>query len=206
MKAKPFYSFVAIVCVLVASFGNVFAAQSPTEQLRPCIDKVTDILVNDAKVVQGEMNKVDRIMDAVKEGFDFQEMSKRVLGKKWRSLSRAEQEEFVELFTQLLKYSYVTKMEQYTNQSVEYGKQRIKGNRAEVRTLLVDADRKIPVLYIMLLHGEQWLVYDIVVEGVSLVRNYLEQFREILRKDDFAGLTHQIEMKIVELRKNTITG
>lgn len=207
MKDKFFSSlFVFVVCAWSISFGHAFASQGPTEQLRPLITKITEILASNTPSENGGMNKVERIMDVVKEGFDFKEMSKRVLGKKWRNLSNTEREEFVDLFTQLLKYAYVTKMDNYSNQQVEYGKQRIKGDRAEVQTVLVDGDRKIPVSYIMLLKGEQWKVYDIVVEGVSLVRNYLEQFQEILRKEDFAGLTRQIEMKIVELQKNSTTG
>jgi len=204
MKAKfaPYlFIFTFFTCVTLLS--SAFASQEPTEQLRPFLTKITDILANNTTVESGEINKIDQIMGTVKEGFDFEEMSKRVVGKKWRSLSNTEREEFVDLFTQLLKYAYVTKMDKYsTNQRIEYIKQRIKGNRAEVQTLLVDGDCRIPVSYIMLLKGEQWMVYDIVVEGVSLVRNYLVQFRKIIRKDNFEGLTHQIEMKIVEFQQN----
>jgi len=208
MRAKfaP-YLFIFTIFSCVTLFGSAFASQDPTEQLRPFLTKITGILANNTTAENGEINKVDRIMDVVKEGFDFREMSKRVLGKKWRSLSNPEREEFVDLFTQLLKYAYVTKMDKYsTKQRVVYLKQRIKGNRAEVQTLLVDGDWKMPVSYIMLFKGEQWMVYDIVVEGVSLVRNYLVQFRAIMRKDDFEGLTHQIEMKIVEFQQNATAG
>jgi phospholipid transport system substrate-binding protein len=65
-----------------------------------------------------------------------------------------------------------------------------------VQTLLVDKDKSIPISYIMLLRGEQWMAYDVVAEGVSLVRNYMEQFREIIKKDGYAGLVKQIEEKI----------
>ncbi len=204
MRAKltP-YLFIVTVCTCITLFGSAFASQGPTEQLRPFLDKITGILAGNPAVTNAEMNKIDQVMDVVKEGFDFQEMSKRVLGKKWRSLSNQERREFVDLFTQLLKYAYVAKLNGYTDQHVEYVKQRIKGNKAEVKTVLVDGDRRVPISYIMLLKHEQWMVYDVVVEGVSLVRNYLEQFREIIRKDKFDGLTRQIELKIVEFQRNS---
>jgi phospholipid transport system substrate-binding protein len=208
MKTKlASYLFIFTFFSCVTLIGSAFASQDPTEQLRPALTKITGILANDTVRENGKIHKVDRIMDVVKENFDFMEMSKRVLGKKWRSLSNPEKKKFVDLFTQLLKHAYITKMDKYsTKQRVEYIKQRIKGNRAEVQTLLVDGNWEIPISYIMLLKGEQWLVYDVVVEGVSLVRNYHEQFRSIMRKSDFNGLTHKIEMKIVEFQQKAIAG
>ena len=142
------------------------------------------------------------MISVVREHFDFREMSKRVIGQQWRSLSPEEQGEFESLFTQLLQYAYVGKIDDYTGQQVQFTQQRIKGERAEVQTLLVDKDKSIPVSYIMLLRGDQWMAYDVVVEGVSLIRNYMEQFNEILRKDGYPGLVTQLKQKIVELEKD----
>ena len=105
------------------------------------------------------------------------------------------------MFTRLLQYAYVEKIDEYSGQQVQFTQQRIKGERAEVQTLLVDKNKSIPVSYIMLLRGDQWMAYDVVVEGVSLVRNYMEQFSEILRKDGYPALVKQIEGKIAELEK-----
>ena len=192
-------------CMWCGPRDNALALPDPTEQLRPFVAQIIHVL-SDPKVDGAAESKVDRIMEVAKEGFDFREMSKRVLGRHWKKLSSEEQEQFVELFTELLKYAYVSQMESYTDQKVEYAKQRIKGKRAQVQTVLVDGERKIPVSYIMLLRGEQWKVYDVVVEGVSLIRNYLEQFQEILRKDDFRSLTQQLKNKIAEFQKSTIVG
>jgi phospholipid transport system substrate-binding protein len=98
-----------------------------------------------------------------------------------------------------LQYAYIGKVEDYIDTKIQFGKQRIKGNRAEVQTQLVDANKSIPVSYIMILKGDQWMAYDIIVEGVSLIRNYMEQFRSILRKEKFSGLIDQMESKILEL-------
>lgn len=200
------YLLVVLFCSLVMVCENAAASPQPAEQLRPFIDKIVTILKDDHAVSSKSQDKVERIMDAAREGFDFKEMSKRVLGKKWRTLSPAEKVQFEQLFTELLKYAYISQVDKYSNQRIEIGKQRVKGKRAEVKTLLVSGDKQIPVSYIMQLKGDQWKVYDIVIEGVSLVRNYLVQFQEILRKDDFAGLTKQLETKIAELRQGSATG
>lgn len=137
----------------------------------------------------------------VRERFDFQEMSKRVLGKQWRQLSAQEQGHFEDLFTQLLQYAYVGKIDEYSGQKIEFVQQRIKGDRAEVQTLLIDDQRTIPISYILLLKGEEWMAYDIVVEGVSLVRNYMEQFQQILSKDGYSALLDQMKSKISQLEQ-----
>lgn len=196
---------VAAGCLWCGPHDSALALPDPTEQLRPFVAQILQVL-GDSEVDESAESKVDRVMEVAKEGFDFKEMSKRVLGRHWKKLSSEEQEQFVELFTELLKYAYVSKMGNYTSQKVEYAKQRIRGKRAQVQTVLVDGARKIPVSYIMMLRGEQWKVYDVVVEGVSLIRNYLEQFQEILRKDDFGSLTQQLEDKIVEFQKSETVG
>lgn len=206
MRIFTSYLLAVTLCMLVVVVDKTAASQQPAEQLRPFIDKIVTILKENHSVSGQNQDKVDRIMDAAREGFDFKEMSKRVLGKKWRKLSPVEKAKFEQLFTQLLKYAYVSQMDKYSNQRIEIGNQRVKGKRAEVKTLLVSGDKQVPVSYIMLLKEDQWKVYDIVIEGVSLVRNYLVQFQEILRKEDFAGLTRQMETKIAELRQGSATG
>jgi phospholipid transport system substrate-binding protein len=188
--------------VVIFSQSSVFATPDPTEQFRPFLKKVTDTLADPKLKAISKREQSQRIIGVVREHFDFREMSKRVIGQQWRSLSEKEQAEFEQLFTQLLQYAYVGKIDEYSGQQVQFTQQRVKGERAEVQTLLVDKDKSIPVSYIMLLRGDQWMAYDVVVEGVSLVRNYMEQFSEILRKDGYLGLVKQIEDKIAELEKN----
>jgi phospholipid transport system substrate-binding protein len=201
-------TFSFIVSVLF-SFITVFftqpavsAAPDPTEQFRPFLKKITETLADPGLKTIPKPEQSQRIIGIVSEHFDFREMSKRVIGQQWRNLSEKEQGEFEQLFTQLLQYAYVEKIDEYSGQQVQFTQQRIKGERAEVQTLLVDKDKSIPVFYIMLLRGDQWMAYDVVVEGVSLVRNYMEQFSEILRKDGYSGLVKQIEQKIAELEKS----
>ncbi|MGD9948452.1 MAG: phospholipid-binding protein MlaC [Desulfobulbus sp.] len=177
------------------------ATPDPTEQFRPFLDKVTALLADPALKKLSQKEQCQRVIVVVRERFDFQEMSKRVLGRYWSTLSATEQSQFEELFTQLLQYAYVGKIDEYSGQKVEFGQQRIRGERAEVRTLLVDNNRTIPVSYILQLKGGQWMAYDVVVEGVSLIRNYMEQFQQIISKDGYSQLVDQIKNKISQLEQ-----
>lgn len=197
-----FLPLLVLVATLLGTQSAVSATPDPTEQFRPFIDKVTKTLADPGLKTLPKHEKSRRVISVVREHFDFREMSKRVIGQQWRNLSNDEQNEFESLFTQLLQYAYVGKIDDYTGQQVQFTQQRIKGERAEVQTLLIDKDKSIPVAYIMLLKGDQWMAYDVIVEGVSLVRNYMEQFNEILRKDGYSGLVTQIKQKIVELENN----
>jgi phospholipid transport system substrate-binding protein len=176
----------------------------PTEQIKPTVAKIVELLRDTEFQESSRCVQCDRIVAAAKERFDFYEMSKRVLGKQWNQLSQQEKDAFVEKFTQLLQYAYIGRLEAYAEQEIVYKGQRIRGKRAEVQTEMVDKDIAIPVSYIMILKGDQWKVYDIVVERISLVRNYMEQFRQILRKEKYAGLMKQLEQKIKELEQEQV--
>ncbi len=180
---------------------SVSAAPDPTEQFRPFIDRVTSLLADPELKKLSKKEQCQKMIGVVRERFDFREMSKRVLGRHWRSLSGADQEQFEELFTQLLQYAYVGKIDEYSGQKVKFTQQRIRGDRAEVQTQLVERNRTIPVSYILQLQGDQWMAYDVVVEGVSLIRNYMEQFQQIIGRDGYATLVEQIKNKINQLEQ-----
>ena len=186
-----------LLCVLLFAFAvPVFAGDSPTEDLKPALNSLVALLGDET--LKGEEKKVERrkkIMDEIKKGFDFKEMSRRVLGKSWRDIDAAEQENFTNMMTKLLENVYVGKLETYTGGDIEYVGETIKGDRAQVTTLIEDNGVKLPVHYIMRNTNEKWVVYDINIEGVSLVRNYQEQFKSILRKDKYEGLVKVLEDK-----------
>jgi phospholipid transport system substrate-binding protein len=191
-----------MLCLESVSFAYAGQTLDPTEQLRPFADKLISIFTDpDLQGEEMSLPRREKAMKVASERIDFKEMSKRVLGKTWRQLNLDEKENFVALFTQLVEYAYIGKIEGYSKQKVEFKDQRIKGKRAQVNTSIVDTDNVISVSYIMLLNDDKWMVYDIVVEGVSLVRNYMEQFKEILRKDSYASLVKQVEDKITELEQ-----
>ncbi|HBH29149.1 MAG TPA: hypothetical protein DDX99_09950 [Desulfofustis sp.] len=193
MKFKASMLFVFL---LVSVPGFSVTEGGPTEQLKPIIDELVSILADDS--LKGKDHKTERrekIMGVISSGFSFREMSRRVLGRTWNELSDDERDYFVTQMTKLLENVYVGTLESYSGETVSFVGERIKGRRAQVTTLISDGQESIPVHYIMQQVQAQWLVYDINVEGVSLVRNYMEQFRAIIRKEQYEGLIKAIEEK-----------
>jgi phospholipid transport system substrate-binding protein len=174
----------------------VSAAKGPSETIKPVLEDLTRLLNNSE--LQGDAHRDERrqkIMSTIKAGFDFQEMCKRVLGRTWLEISQSEREHFTDLMTKLLENAYIGKLEDYHYKGMEYIEEKVQDDRAQVTTLVEKADVKLPVHYILQLTPKGWMVYDINIEGVSLVRNYMEQFRSILRTDSFKGLVKIIEEK-----------
>jgi phospholipid transport system substrate-binding protein len=184
-----------VLCGL--SFGTVWAIEiSPTADLKPALSDLTAVLGDEN--LKGNAHLVerrDKILSLIKNRFDFREMSKRVLGKTWREIDDKERDRFTALMTKLLENVYIGKLESYSGQEIEFVAEKIKGQRAQVTTLIENGDVKIPMHYIMRKTESTWMVYDINIEGVSLVRNYREQFKSILRKDDYQGLVKVLEDK-----------
>jgi len=172
------------------------AVESPMAQLKPTLKSLTDLLADEG--LKGDAHRDERrsrIMKAIKVGFDFEEMSKRILGRTWQEISPEERERFTRQMIKLLENIYVGKLESYSGQQIEFQEERVKGKRAQVSTTIDNQGVKIPVHYVLNLTDSRWMVYDINIEGVSLVSNYREQFKSILRTDKFAGLMKVIEEK-----------
>jgi phospholipid transport system substrate-binding protein len=177
----------AILAVLLCTGVGQAAVPGPTDQLRGTIDRVIEILKrpelrSDAR--KGERR--DLLRREIKPVFDFEEMSKRALGPNWRERTPREREAFVGLFTELLENAYLGKIDAYRGETINYVKETIDPPYAVVATVIVTSrGQEVPVDYRMLRDGERWRIYDVVIEGVSLVNNYRSQFNAILRKSTF---------------------
>lgn len=187
-------ALIQIVCfVFFVCAAPLYAGESPTEDLKPTLSSLVTLLGDES--LKGDEMKVERrakIMEEVKKGFDFREMSRRVLGKTWREIDEAERDNFTVLMTKLLENVYVGKLENYSGGAIEYVGEKVKGTLAQVTTIVEDGGVKLPVHYIMRKKETVWMVYDINIEGVSLVRNYQQQFKSILRKDKYEGLVETL--------------
>lgn len=178
------------------------AQQNPLEELKDPIDRVIAIL-NDPKYKADESlrsQQRDEIWQAVEGVFDFEEVSKRTLARHWRKFSDSEQKAFADVFGRFLGDTYMDKIQgEYHNEKIVYGDQKvIDGRWAMVRTQIKREALEIPVDYKMKLIDGHWKVYDIVVEGVSLVKNYRIQFNSILRRDKPAQLIEQLKKKRIK--------
>jgi len=189
--------FYIAFCLLCFTALPAFASPGPTDALKPTLRDIMDVINDPA--FSGTEHREDRrekIMSIAASGFNFGEMSKRVLGKTWRGLDQQQRGHFEELFTKLLENAYIGKLEDYSGQEILYKDERIKGKRAAVSTVVKDnGTAPLPVNYVMLEQSGGWQVYDINIEGVSLLRNYREQFKSILRKEKFEGLIKVLQEK-----------
>ncbi|MGX9726604.1 MAG: MlaC/ttg2D family ABC transporter substrate-binding protein [Candidatus Electronema sp. VV] len=167
--------------LLLLAAAPVFAVAqpNPTEQVKPFIERVVAQLKAPDFRNDTVDNRIDRIVTLVSEHFDFQEMSKRVVGRPWQSLPQAQRKQFAARFAKLLGHVYIGKVDAYVEMKIEFGKEQLRGDRAEVKTMFVDSAKSIPVSYVMILKDGKWMAYDVFVEGISLVRNYMEQFKGI---------------------------
>ena len=176
----------------------------PKQELKGTIDQVLEVLRDPA--YQGDENKGvrrEKLRELIHPRFDFAEMGKRSLARYWRKRTPAERKEFVDLFASLLEYSYISKIEAYSKEKIIYHIEREEGEFAEVKTKVVPlSGRDIPIDYRFHKTPEGWRVYDVVIEGVSLVSNYRTQFRRIIRKDSYAELIKRMKNKQQEIEED----
>ena len=177
------------------------AAGGATEAMKSTIDEVLKI-VRDKELKQPGRaeERRQRLEQVVGDRFDYEEMSKRSLGAPWNTLSDKDKQEFVTLFRTLLTNSYADKIESYSGEGVQYLNERIEKDYAEVRTKVLTGKVDIPLDYRLLNKGTDWRVYDVVVDGVSLVNNYRGQFSKILRSSSYSDLVDQLRKKSEKIK------
>jgi len=192
-------SAVLLVFVLSLKLQAAAAAapEPPIDHIRNAVNAIL-VLMKDKDLNRPEMKEErnKRIVKVVHSYFDFREMSMRTLARHWRERTPAEQEEFERLFSKLLEKTYINRVDTYANEEVVYKGQEIRGGKAVVSTVFLRHDTEIPISYSMKLINNQWMVYDVIIEGVSLVRNYRSQFDSIINKEKYAGLVIRMEEKI----------
>ena len=173
-------------------------AGPPTETVKQVIEQALDALKEPGRS-EARRQKVKRIVDP---HFDYQEMAKRSLGPAWGKLSPGQRQEFVALFAQLLEASYSDKIEKYAQRvKIDYTGEITSGDSVEVRTVVVKANDRIPLNYRLMNEGGTWKVYDVVIEGVSLVSNYRSQFSRIIHESSYAELVKRLKTKVSELSR-----
>jgi phospholipid transport system substrate-binding protein len=187
--------FFMLVATLLAN--TAIAEPTPTENVRSSVEAVIALLKDDQ--LDRETRR-DRMREVIEKRFDFRAMSQRTLATNWKKASDAEKQKFTELFGELIQNSYVSKIESYTNETVEYPGEKQKGRKAVVDTLIITSSAEIPVNYKVYLKDGSWQVYDVIIEGVSLISNYRSSYQEIVKRDGFDGLLAKMEEKIRELK------
>ena len=193
-----------VIVALMLSFGPVAmpAAEAgpPTDQLRDGIERIFKTLADpdmsgDAKAVQRRAT-VTRIAGEI---FDFTEMSKRTLGQHWEQRTSAERQDFARLFTELIQRSYFSKVDDHGSEKTIFGSETVEGDHVVVRTkLLLTRGAQMPLDYSMHNVGGRWRVYDLSIDGISLVSNYRSQFNKIIRTSSYEGLVAKFKSNQAE--------
>jgi len=169
-----------------------------TDQVKGTVDQVIKILTDPA--LKGEKKIRERrakIRQVVLQRFGFTEMSKRSLGRYWNERTPEERTEFVSLYTDLLERAYIDRVDGYTGEQVVYLGESIDGDYSEVRSKIVTKrNQEIPIIYRLQLASTNWEVYDVIVEGVSLVNNYRTQFSKIIRTSSYQVLVKKMQVKL----------
>ena len=169
-----------------------------TDQVKGTVDQVIKILTDPA--LKGEKKIRERrakIRQVVLQRFGFTEMSRRSLGRYWNERTPEERTEFVSLYTDLLERAYIDRVEGYTGEQVVYLGESINGDYSEVRSKIVTKrNQEIPIIYRLQLASTNWEVYDVIVEGVSLVNNYRTQFSKIIRTSSYQELVKKMQVKL----------
>ena len=185
------------VMLLAATTGQVCAGDA-SAHIEKTVNKLLAVLKDPA--LQGEGRKEARrqqIRTILRKEFDLALMSRLALGKKqWTKLDSAGQDEFTEVFTELVENTYMGALERYNDEAVKVDKELSgKRGRAVVETRIVSESRELPIHYKMRKKGGHWLVYDMLIEGVSVVKNYQEQFSSFLKKKPYAALVEELRKK-----------
>jgi phospholipid transport system substrate-binding protein len=187
-----------LALLLIVGASGAWAEQ-PIEVVKHVIDKALDILSNPDYTKEQRRQMVKSIVDP---HFDYREMAKLSLGPTWYSISAGQRDEFVRLFADLLEASYSDKIEKYAQRvKIDYTGEIPMGNRAEVRTVVVKPNDRIPLNYRLIQKDGTWKVYDVVIEGVSLVSNYRSQFRRIIHRSSYADLVQRLKNKVSEMKR-----
>jgi phospholipid transport system substrate-binding protein len=189
--------FVILAGLLVLLVAREARAGAPTEQLKGAIDRVLKTLEEPSLKATGKTkerrSEVRKIADDI---FDFTETAKRSLARHWQGRTGKEREEFVVLFGDLLERSYISKIELYGGERILYVGESVDSDQATVRTKIITRQgTEVPVDYRMLKRGDRWLVYDVSVEGVSLINNYRTQFNKIIQTSSYAELVKRMKTK-----------
>ena len=190
---------IGISFALILSAGKAVQASSITDGLKATIDQVISV-VTDPQYQNDRQTRRAKMKGIIFPKFNFLEMGKRSLGsKRWKERSPEERKIFIDVFGKLLENSYANKLESYHDEKINYIDEIVKGKYAMVKTEVIRKNGTVNVDYKLIRGGGEWRVYDIVVEGVSMIKNYRSQFARIIHQDSFDTLMEKLNAKVDKL-------
>lgn len=187
--------FLLIFVLVVPSLAG-----EPTDQIKQTTDKMIAIL-NDPALKDPSKAEERRkaIRNVANERFDWTGMAMRSLARHWRERTNEQKKEFVPLFTDLLERTYMKRIENYSGDKVSYDGEKVDGKYSLVKVrIFTDKQVEIPVVYKLKKKGPEWKIYDVSIEGVSLVNNYRKQFDSIILSSSYEGLVEKLREKVAK--------
>jgi phospholipid transport system substrate-binding protein len=181
---------------LIALPLNLYAATA-TDAVKGGVDTILTKLRDPAFKQKSKQEQIEGIRETINDIFDWTELSKRTLGKNWKKFSPEQQKEFTDLFSTLLENVYADRLLAYSDEKVVFEKEtELKKGRVEVVSHIRLSDGKqVPLNYRMIQKEGKWRVYDIVIEGVSMVKNYRSQFKKLLTNKKPEDLIETLKKK-----------
>ena len=196
-------SFLVVVFAAILAWDpGVVVASQVTEDVKGTINKVIEIIGREGLKDNKEARR-KALREVIDQRFNYHQMVRRALAKNWKDRSDHERREFTGLFKKLLENSYASKLESYSDETINFTDEVVKGKYALVKTEVVRKASTITVDYKLINGAGVWKIYDFVIEGVSMVRNYRSQFSKIIRKDSYEGLVRKLTDKVNELENDT---
>jgi phospholipid transport system substrate-binding protein len=197
MNSKPGVIFILLTLFFILSPLTAFAGE-PTERVKSVTDRLIAIVSNDELRAPDKMGERERlIMESVDGLFSWEEFSKRALAQNWNRRTIEERKEFISLLRQLIADTYMEKTYQYSGESITYLDEKVEGDYGSVKSVFnTSAGNKIPVEYRILRKRGTWLVYDLYIEGVSLVNSYRSQFNSIITGSSYEDLVRRLKEKL----------
>jgi phospholipid transport system substrate-binding protein len=190
----------AIIFALLVSIPAWANDEGPKTVIENTVRQIIQAL--DAREDKSRLTEKDRdnIRQIVEGRFDYQSMAKRSLGRPWKTLSDEEKTHFTEVFRELLERSYGNRLNEYKGQTVVFADAKLKKNKARIKSKVIDGTRETPVEYRMHQTDTGWQVYDIRIEGTSMIRTFHQDFKSILKNGGYDKLVKTLEEKIAKLK------
>ncbi|MDZ4785806.1 MAG: ABC transporter substrate-binding protein [bacterium] len=188
------FTLTLILCLLTFVL-NAVAEETPLNLIKDTINKVVEV----NKRLSGETNLTERrkeLRAIIAPYFDFDEMAKRSLGAHWETVTEIQRKDFIEVFSELLARTYLSRIDKVTTQIVEFQGEKITPPKASVKTTINYKGDSFPIEYKFLQEESAWKVYDVVIENIGLVANYRNEFAGIIRKEKFEGLMEKLKKKL----------
>lgn len=195
MMKRIFWALTTTMVMVSVAWAN------PIDDVKKTVDEVVRI-VSDKEMKRNETKRRQALKKTISTIFDYSEMAKRSLGKHWNVRTAAEKKQFADLFATLLENSYASKIESYNNEKIVYIKEILEDpEHSVVKSKVVTAARdEFALDYHLFKHEGKWMVYDVIIEGVSLVSNYRSQFNKIITSNGYNALVKKLQSKNEELK------